>query len=185
MDGEGGVSRRAAIVFLVCFCGLLVVTAAARATLDVLLEPHHRDGHLRTIGRGQVAFDHHGGEYWWNRYRREHRAVRNLAALVRLQRRQLARLKTGRSLQSAAPTSTSSVPQIICVVFPDCTKALSVARCESGFRVTATNGQYFGVFQMGSAERARFGGSTTDPWDQVRAAYAYFRVAGWAPWQCA
>jgi hypothetical protein len=66
-----------------------------------------------------------------------------------------------------------------------CAKALSVARCESRFSTSATNGQYFGVFQMGAGERARFGGSSLDAWDQVRAAYAYYRVAGWSPWQCA
>jgi hypothetical protein len=79
-----------------------------------------------------------------------------------------------------------SVPQIICAVFgAECGKALAVARCESRFYVGAWNGQFFGVFQMGSAERARFGGSSLDPWDQVRAAYRYYRLAGWSPWECA
>jgi len=38
---------------------------------------------------------------------------------------------------------------------------------------------------MGASERARYGGSSSDPWEQVRAAYAYYRDAGWAPWACA
>lgn len=79
-----------------------------------------------------------------------------------------------------------SVPDIICAVFgANCAKALSVALCESHYSPRATNGQYWGIFQMGSRERAMFGGSSSDPWDQVRAAYRYFSVAGWGPWECA
>lgn len=78
-----------------------------------------------------------------------------------------------------------SVPAIICAVFgSECQKALSVARCESGFSTAAVNGQYLGIFQMGSYARARYGHGS-DAWTQVRAAYAYFRDAGWAPWECA
>jgi hypothetical protein len=43
-------------------------------------------------------------------------------------------------------------------VFGDyCGQALRVARCESGYRTTAQNGQYLGIFQMGSNERRLFG----------------------------
>jgi hypothetical protein len=65
-------------------------------------------------------------------------------------------------------------------------QALRVAACESGYRVTARNGQYFGVFQMGSSERAQFGGSSLSAWDQVRAAHRYFVASGldWSPWAC-
>jgi hypothetical protein len=78
------------------------------------------------------------------------------------------------------------VPAIICQVFGgECGKALQVAACESHYSVSARNGRFLGVFQMGDRERARFGGSSLDPWDQVRAAYAYYRLAGWAPWSCA
>jgi hypothetical protein len=79
-----------------------------------------------------------------------------------------------------------SVPQIICAVFgSECSKALSVAACESRYSTGAANGQYFGLFQMGASERARFGGSSLDPWDQARAAYRYWQLAGWSPWECA
>lgn len=79
-----------------------------------------------------------------------------------------------------------SVPDIICQVFGSaCGKAQAVAACESGYSVYATNGQYYGIFQMGSSERARYGGSSNDPWEQVRAAYAYYSDAGWSRWQCA
>jgi hypothetical protein len=63
-------------------------------------------------------------------------------------------------------------------------EAVRVARCESGFRTHARNGQYRGIFQMGSSERARFGhGSTVMA--QARAAHSYYRLAGgWGPWEC-
>lgn len=61
--------------------------------------------------------------------------------------------------------------------------AVRVARCESGLRPWARNGQYLGMFQMGSSERRRFGHGT-NAWQQARAAYRYYRLAGWRPWQC-
>ncbi len=63
-------------------------------------------------------------------------------------------------------------------------KAEAVARCESGFSVWARNGQYLGLFQMGSYARARYGHSWT-AWGQARAAARYYRDAGWSPWACA
>jgi hypothetical protein len=63
--------------------------------------------------------------------------------------------------------------------------AQSVAKCESHFHTWATNGQYYGIFQMGSHERSIYGGSSSNPWEQVRAAHAYYLDAGWGPWQCA
>jgi hypothetical protein len=108
------------------------------------------------------------------------RAMRKARVWIRVIRRELA--ETRAQLQPRP----RSVPQIICAVFrTECSKALSVAACESRFSTGASNGQYFGLFQMGAGERARFGGSSLDPWDQVRAAYAYYRVAGWTPWECA
>lgn len=66
-------------------------------------------------------------------------------------------------------------------------EAIAVARCESGgtFSVYASNGQYQGMFQMGSGERARYGHGYTAI-EQARAAYRYFAASGydWSPWQC-
>jgi len=64
-------------------------------------------------------------------------------------------------------------------------QALAVARCESGLTVWARNGQYLGLFQMGSSER-RIYGHGNDPWAQSRAAYRYFVASGrdWSPWSC-
>jgi hypothetical protein len=64
-------------------------------------------------------------------------------------------------------------------------QAVRVARCESGLRTWASNGQYLGLFQMGSYARARYGHGS-DAWTQARAAYRYFVDAGrdWSPWTC-
>lgn len=66
-------------------------------------------------------------------------------------------------------------------------EAYRVIRCETGgiFNTTASNGQYLGLFQMGSHERATYGhGTTADA--QARAAHKYFMVTGqdWSPWEC-
>ena len=68
---------------------------------------------------------------------------------------------------------------------PYCGQALRVAYCESRFDVNARNGQYLGLFQMGSRERAIYGHGA-GAWAQSRAALRYFRAAGysWRPWTC-
>lgn len=64
-------------------------------------------------------------------------------------------------------------------------QALAVARCESGLYIWASNGQYQGLFQMGSGERARYG-HANHAYGQAKAAYAYFKASGrtWGPWEC-
>jgi hypothetical protein len=61
--------------------------------------------------------------------------------------------------------------------------AQRVAYCESRYSTTATNGQYRGMFQMGSSERERFGHGSS-ALAQSRAALRYYRIAGWRPWEC-
>ena len=65
--------------------------------------------------------------------------------------------------------------------------AMRVVRCETGgtYSVWAQNGQYRGLFQMGSWERRTYGHGN-NPWAQARAAAAYFRASGsdWSPWEC-
>lgn len=74
----------------------------------------------------------------------------------------------------------------ICDVFGSyCRQAIEVAWCESRLQTTAENGQYRGLFQMGSYERSLFGhGSTAHA--QARAAHRYFILSGrdWSPWGC-
>ena len=80
----------------------------------------------------------------------------------------------------------SGAERVICGVFgPYCEQALRVARCESGMRTTAANGQYLGLFQMGSYARARYGHGS-DPWTQAEAAFRYFADShfSWGPWSC-
>jgi hypothetical protein len=89
----------------------------------------------------------------------------------------------------AANASTASQNRaVICKVFGSyCSQAIEVSRCETGgtFSLWAENGQYLGLFQMGSSER-RIYGHANHAWGQVRAAYRYFVASGkdWSPWTC-
>jgi hypothetical protein len=74
----------------------------------------------------------------------------------------------------------------ICHVFGSyCQQALQVARCESRYETAAQNGQYLGLFQMGSSERQLYGHGAT-ALEQAKAAYRYFLRSGrdWSPWSC-
>ena len=74
----------------------------------------------------------------------------------------------------------------ICAVFADdCRAAIAVAWCESHLQTTAQNGQYLGLFQMGSYERQLFGHGPTAH-EQAIAAHRYFVSSGrdWSPWSC-
>jgi hypothetical protein len=74
----------------------------------------------------------------------------------------------------------------ICTVFGSyCQEAIAVAWCESRLLTTARNGQYLGLFQMGSNERTLFGHGSS-PHAQARAAHRYFVLSGrdWSPWGC-
>jgi hypothetical protein len=62
------------------------------------------------------------------------------------------------ALPTMATASPAGVRHAICVTFGrHCGEALRVAWCESRFNVWARNGQYVGIFQMGSHERPRRG----------------------------
>jgi glycerol uptake facilitator-like aquaporin len=87
---------------------------------------------------------------------------------------------------STPPAQAGSVQTIVCQVFgAACSQALAVAACESGYSTTAVNGQYEGIFQMGSNERAIYGNAYT-ALGQAEAAYRYFVASGrdWSPWSC-
>jgi len=64
-------------------------------------------------------------------------------------------------------------------------QAISVAWCESRLKTWASNGQYLGLFQMGSTPRSLYGHGSTAI-EQARAAKRYFDRSGrdWSPWQC-
>jgi hypothetical protein len=87
---------------------------------------------------------------------------------------------------SRIPRQQREAKSIICKVFgPYCQEALRVSWCESKWYVWAQNGQYLGLFQMGSSERAKYGHGS-GAWKQTRAAFRYFVDSGkdWSPWSC-
>ncbi len=65
-------------------------------------------------------------------------------------------------------------------------KAFDVVSCETGgrYNTTARNGQYLGLWQMGSWARARFGHGSS-AMAQTRAAHRYWLESGWRGWACA
>jgi hypothetical protein len=67
----------------------------------------------------------------------------------------------------------------------DCRDALRVARCETGgtWSVHARNGQYQGLFQMGSWARRNYGHGQ-NVWAQAHAAARLWRAHGWSQWEC-
>lgn len=69
---------------------------------------------------------------------------------------------------------------------PQRVEAFDVIACETGgaYNTNAVNGQYLGLFQMGSYARARFGHGSS-AMVQARAAHRYWLVSGWSPWSCA
>ena len=122
----------------------------------------------------------------------EHRAVAN-KALTRAERRLARVTKTIVALRGALQRRKTrrldnAPPKVaICRVFGSrfCDQALKVAWCESHHSTTAQNGQYLGIFQMGSSERRLFGhGSKAH--QQAIAAHKYFVLSGrdWSPWSC-
>jgi hypothetical protein len=108
------------------------------------------------------------------------RATRALAVLQRVAARRDAR-RLARRLAKAPPKTA------ICYVFGRryCREALAVSWCESRHSTTAQNGQFLGLFQMGSYERQLFGHGPT-ALKQARAAHKYFVLTDrdWSPWSC-
>ena len=105
--------------------------------------------------------------------------VRQLTRTVAVLRSKIQK-RDARKLASLEPKAA------ICAVFGDhCREAVAVAWCESHLQTAARNGQYLGLFQMGSYERSLFGhGSTAHA--QALAAHRYFVRSGrdWSPWSC-
>jgi hypothetical protein len=110
------IGRRAATLLL----GLLVAVIVAAA---VAAKPERQpsDGHHRTIGFGQTAFDFAGPEKWAARYRAERRKVAVLKRELREQRRLLiAKPNVGEAINLAA------------MVYGNQTTLWRKARCETG-----------------------------------------------------
>ncbi|HSI98631.1 MAG TPA: hypothetical protein VK926_09730 [Gaiellaceae bacterium] len=110
--------------------------------------------------------------------RAEHRLVRTTRDIAALRRKLHER--DARRLRAMPPKSA------ICKTFGRyCRQAVAVAWCESRLDPSAQNGQYLGLFQMGSYARARYGHGPS-PHAQAEAAHAYFVESGrnWRPWSC-
>jgi hypothetical protein len=88
--------------------------------------------------------------------------------------------------RDARRLAAMSPKKAICDVFGSyCAEALAVARCESRLSTRAQNGQYLGLFQMGTYARTLFGHGSTAR-EQAIAARRYFVRSGrdWSPWSC-
>jgi hypothetical protein len=100
--------------------------------------------------------------------------------------RQIVVLRRTLDRRAARRLSTLPPKAAICRVFRrHCREAVVVAWCESRLDTRARNGQYLGLFQMGSYERRLFGhGATAHA--QSRSAHRYFLHSGrdWSPWGC-
>lgn len=116
-------------------------------------------------------------------------------ARIALQRAQRSLAKVTRTIvairrllqkREAARAAARSPRGAICKVFGEyCRQAVAVAWCESRLEPDAQNGQYLGLFQMGSQERRLFGHGATAR-QQAVAAHTYFVHSGrdWSPWSC-
>jgi hypothetical protein len=107
------------------------------------------------------------------------RTTKEIAYYRRLVRQWEHRIRV-RRLGAARPRDA------ICGVFGQyCEQAMAVAWCESRLSPAARNGQYLGLFQMGSSERRLFGHGES-AYEQAEAAHRYFVYSGrdWSPWGC-
>ena len=98
----------------------------------------------------------------------------------------IARLQVRIERRDAQRIAKLSPRAAICDVFKRyCQAAVAVAWCESRLDTNAQNGQYLGLFQMGSSARRIFGHGPTAH-EQAIAAYKYFVESGrdWSPWTC-
>ena len=105
---------------------------------------------------------------------------------VRQLTKTVAALRAKVDMRDARRLATMPPKAAICTVFgDDCQEAVAVAWCESRLRPTAQNGQYLGLFQMGSYERQLFGHGSSAR-EQAVAAHRYFVRSGrdWSPWSC-
>jgi hypothetical protein len=185
-------------------CALVLVVAVATAGASSMsaeaLNARLAD-HVASLDKSRAVVRFFGSHRWLLRHPRFQREARRQLALHRAKvrrverrvaelRRELGALRRAERRRAAAKRRAAALartPQgAICAVFKGhCREALAVARCESGYSTAAQNGQYLGLFQMGSFARARYGHGPT-ALAQARAAYRYFVESGqdWSPWSC-
>lgn len=198
----GGTVLRALLVGL---CALVLVTqAAAAAKQEHPADPQRRAKQERVAQplEAQLAKKLDAARQYRGtiRFFRSHRSLLSSAehradGRVALRRAKRILAKTTRTIaairkvlrQREARRRAAMSPRLeICDVFGRyCEQAVAVAWCESRLQTTAQNGQYLGLFQMGSSERRLFGHGRTAQ-QQASAAHKYFVDSGqdWSPWSC-
>jgi hypothetical protein len=176
-----------------CALILLIVPATAQSQSEASLSAQ-LTRHLATMKKDQQVLTFLEHHKWLlsdprfqasaQRQLRVHTAslvrVRKKAAVAKLALAQRAKARRLAAVAAAKPEN------VICRVFGSyCREALAVSRCESGLRTTAQNGQYLGLFQMGTTERRLFGHGPS-ALQQAKAAHKYFVASGhgWGPWSC-
>lgn len=179
-----------------------VLPEAAQAHSSSPLEKRLRE-HAQTVKRNRQVIRFFANHGWLltdprfseeaNRQLRSHRASlakatrKTAAAKAAVARHRRARARADERKVAGRPRpEPPTTRQVICKVFGDyCDEAIDVAHCESRFKTDARNGQYLGIFQMGSSERELFGHGTTAS-EQAEAAHRYFVRSGrdWSPWSC-
>jgi hypothetical protein len=177
----------------------ILLTVALLATLPIQgaqAEDHIRKDGCPTVREG-IAFYRNTTWKWQDklhaiRYRTSYsdqwaRGCGYLRWVARLWQDRSSNTKSVYRRQIRRLANLNSNPQsAICHVFGRyCREAIAVARCESRLSTGAANGQFLGLFQMGSSERELFGHGDT-ALEQARAAHRYFVASGsdWSPWSC-
>jgi hypothetical protein len=177
---------------LLGLCALVIVVVASAAQAQPTAQTLAR--HVDTLEKDRQVIRFFESHRWLladpvvgpeaRRQLRQHRAslTRETRRITQLRARARHEQATRRlqAIRKAGPRKA------ICHVFRTrCGEALRVARCESRLRLSARNGQYLGLFQMGSSERRRFGHGRT-AFQQAKAAHRYFVLSGrdWSPWSC-
>lgn len=176
-----------------CALILLILPATAQSQSDADLGAQ-LTRHLSTMKKDRQVlrfFEAHGWLLSDPRFAVEAKRQLRLhtLSLTRTQQRAaLAKIALTRRVQSRrlAAVEAATPQNVICRLFGGyCQQALAVSRCESGLRTDAQNGQYLGLFQMGTSERRIFGHGPSVA-EQVSAAHRYFVASGrdWSPWSC-
>lgn len=155
---------------LLLVLAVIVVCALALSRGTSRLEPVASASPSRELYQGRTI-------EWWAR--RTVQARKDANARGRTIRRLRAAMERAR-VEGIGPTLA------IRLVFGErAAGALRVAWCESRYSTGARNGQYLGLFQMGSYARSTYGHSSS-ALGQAQAAYRYFVASGrdWSPWEC-
>ena len=112
--------------------------------------------------------------------------VRRAKTALARKEHEIARLRRVLHAREARRLQTLPPKAAICDAFDRyCDQAVQVAWCESRLHPDARNGEYLGLFQMGSYARELYGHGPTAH-DQAAAAHRYFVSSGrdWSPWSC-